>query len=232
VVRLAGGELTIDAIDARPVAIVTGDTTIAVREAKVKVIATGGVISTIRVFAGSVEVTVDGKRVVIEAGMVWERASARDEALAAFRAGWTALREARDADAVAAFDQATDATVAEDALYWSAIASERAADPAGAVQRYRALLARFPPTRRAPRSPGSRRSRRRRAPVRPAGPPAFAHGLPPGPDRAPCSRARYERASALAPGHPRERSKPRSLRRPAQARRSRAHGTADAPHRR
>lgn len=39
--------------------------------------------------------------------------------------------------------------VAEDATYWSAIASERATDSAGAVRRYRDLLDRFPTTTRA-----------------------------------------------------------------------------------
>lgn len=76
-------------------------------------------------FAGSAEVT------------------ARDAALAAFRTGWRALRDKRTADAIAAFDRATDPIVAEDAAYWAAIASERAGDLTDAERRYAEFLARF-----------------------------------------------------------------------------------------
>ena len=67
----------------------------------------------------------------------------------AFRTGWTALRAGNNAEAIAAFDRASDPIVAEDATYWSAIASERAGDPSDAVRRYRDLLVRFPKTTRA-----------------------------------------------------------------------------------
>jgi hypothetical protein len=157
VVQLRGGSLTVDALDARPVRVVTGNTAIAVTRGKLRVVATRGVIQQVSVFAGSAEVTIDGKRQVIEAGMVWERdqatidaAQVRAEALGAFRDGWTALRAGRNADAIAAFDRATDPTIAEDAVYWAAIACERTGDDQGALRRYRDLLARFPETARAP----------------------------------------------------------------------------------
>ena len=118
------------------------------KKARVKVIATKGVVSSVAVFAGSAQVTIDGHSVIVEAGTVWERDVARDDALAAFKTGWTALRAGDNAAAIAAFDLATDPIVAEDATYWSAIASERANDSAGAVRRYRELLERFPSTTR------------------------------------------------------------------------------------
>ncbi len=149
VVRLRGGELTVDSTGSRPVEIVNGTTSIAATKARFKVIAIKGVVSSVAVFAGSAEVTVDGHRVIVEAGTVWERDVSRDDALAAFRTGWTALRAGDNAAAIEAFDRATDATVAEDAAYWSAIASERVGDTAGAVRRYRELLSRFPATTRA-----------------------------------------------------------------------------------
>lgn len=156
VVRLRAGSLTVDALDARPVRVVTGDTAIAVTRGKLRVVATKGVIKQVSVFAGSAEVTIDGRRHVIEAGMVWERdqathdaEQARAESLAAFRDGWTALRAGRNADAIVAFDRATDPTIAEDAVYWAAIASERAGDQVDALRRYRDLLARFPQSARA-----------------------------------------------------------------------------------
>jgi TolA-binding protein len=65
-------------------------------------------------------------------------------ALAAFRAGWEALRAGRNADAIAAFDRATDPAVAEDARYWAAIATARAGDQDGAKRRLRAFLVAFP----------------------------------------------------------------------------------------
>jgi hypothetical protein len=149
VVKLAGGDLTVDAVGTRAVSVVNGDTDVAVHGSRVKVTAKRGVIAQVAVFAGSAEITVAGKTVVIEAGMTWDRNATREDSLAAFRTGWEALRAGNNADAVAAFDLATDDVVAEDALYWSAIASERLHDDAAAVRRYRDLLARFPKSPRA-----------------------------------------------------------------------------------
>lgn len=144
VVNLRGGELTVDAVDARPVQVVGGGTRIAVRQAKVAVVSRAGVIATVRVFAGSAEVIVDGERVIVEAGATWERPVGDADGVAAFREGWAALREGRHADAVAALDRAVDPVVAEDARYWSAVASERAGDVEGAVRRYQRLIDEFP----------------------------------------------------------------------------------------
>jgi hypothetical protein len=62
----------------------------------------------------------------------------------AFQRGWIALRGAHYAEAIAAFDQATEPTVAEDAAYWAAIASARAGDRADAARRMTAFVAKFP----------------------------------------------------------------------------------------
>jgi hypothetical protein len=180
VVRLRRGTLDIDGIAARPLQVVTGATQIRVHDARVQVIATRGVIATVRVFAGAVEITEHGKRIIVEAGATWEPppadrdasptrtvspppdpvnddaadsddvvvedepATAPPSALESFRQGWAAMREGRHAAAIIAFDHATDPAVAEDALYWSAVACERARDPEGAIRRYRKLLATFP----------------------------------------------------------------------------------------
>ncbi len=75
--------------------------------------------------------------------------SSSSASLAAFRTGWEALRADRYADAIAAFDTATDPVVAEDAAFWAAIAAERAHDDAAAARRLRGFLARFPNSPRA-----------------------------------------------------------------------------------
>jgi TolA-binding protein len=62
----------------------------------------------------------------------------------AFQRGWIALRDAHYAEAIAAFDQATEPAVAEDAAYWAAIASARAGDFAAAARRMTAFVAKFP----------------------------------------------------------------------------------------
>jgi ferric-dicitrate binding protein FerR (iron transport regulator) len=151
IVRLASGELTVDTdhSTARPVHVVTGDTTLAFKHARVKVIATKGAIAQVSVFAGTAELTVNGTTQIIEAGMVWERPATPADSSTAFQEGWAALREGRNADAIAAFDRAVDPVVAEDALYWGAIASERIGDAAGAKQRYEMLLEKFATSPRA-----------------------------------------------------------------------------------
>ncbi|MFN0249126.1 MAG: hypothetical protein ACKV2T_19740 [Kofleriaceae bacterium] len=151
IVKLASGELTVDTNHsaARAVQVVTGDTTIAFKRARVKVIATRGAIAQVSVFAGTAELTVNGTTQVIEAGMVWERPTSPADSSSAFQEGWTALREGRNAEAIVAFDRAVDPMVAEDALYWGAIASERVGDLAGAKQRYELLVEKFPKSPRA-----------------------------------------------------------------------------------
>ena len=150
VVNLTGGDVTVDSVGARAVSVVHGDTAVVAKSSKVQVVAKRGVIAQVTVIAGSAEVTVGGKRIVIEQGMTWERNASREDSLAAFRTGWEALRSGDNAAAIAAFDQATDEVVAEDALYWSAIASERLHDDVGAVKRYRALIEKFPKSPRVP----------------------------------------------------------------------------------
>jgi TolA-binding protein len=124
--------------------VVVGDTTVVVRDAKLEVVSKRGAIAHISVFAGSVQLTVRGQRVVIEAGETWEPPPPLTTGAAAFREAWTALREERYDDAIAAFDRATDSVVAEDALYWSAIACQRAGKHGEAVTRFRQLVAQYP----------------------------------------------------------------------------------------
>ena len=150
VVSLSGGDVTVDSVGTRAISVIHGDTSVIAKSAKAKVVAKRGVIAQVTVIAGSVEVTVGDKRVIIEQGMTWDRNGSREDSLAAFRTGWEALRAGDNAAALAAFDLATDDVVAEDALYWSAIASERLHDAAGAVTRYRALVDRFPKSPRVP----------------------------------------------------------------------------------
>jgi hypothetical protein len=69
--------------------------------------------------------------------------------VAAFRVGWEALHEARYADAIAAFDRATDPAVAEDAAFWAAIAAQRAGHTDDARKRLDLFLATFPESPRA-----------------------------------------------------------------------------------
>jgi TolA-binding protein len=74
---------------------------------------------------------------------------AGSDSMAAFRRGWEALRAHHHAQAIAAFDLATDPVVAEDAAFWAAIATERAGDLDGAATRLRDFLDRFPGSPRA-----------------------------------------------------------------------------------
>jgi hypothetical protein len=148
-VKLTNGALTVDARHAHPVRVVAGDTAIAVKKARAKVTADHGVVSQVDVFAGSVELTIAGKTQIIEAGEMWSRPSSADDSLVAFRSGWKALRSGDNAEAVKLFDHANDEVVAEDAMYWAAVASERNDDPSGALTRYQQLLDRFPHSTRA-----------------------------------------------------------------------------------
>lgn len=69
--------------------------------------------------------------------------------VAAFRAGWEALRAGQPLAARAHFDRAGDPAVAEDAAYWAAVASERAGERLEAAQRYRRFAQAFPASPRA-----------------------------------------------------------------------------------
>ena len=65
-------------------------------------------------------------------------------AVRAFQIGWEALRDSRYADAILAFDRATDPSVVEDARYWAAVAAARAGLAPDAQARLRAFLKEFP----------------------------------------------------------------------------------------
>lgn len=69
--------------------------------------------------------------------------------VAAFQAGWEALRAGQPLVARAHFDRARDPAVAEDATYWAAVASERAGEPNDAARRYRSFAQAFPSSPRA-----------------------------------------------------------------------------------
>lgn len=149
VVQLRDGELAIDARDRDPVTIVAGDTSVVISRSSAKVVARGGVIVTAQVFAGTAEVTAHGRRRVVDEGEVWVPskhavAPVASTGFDAFRGGWQALREARYAEAIAAFDRATDPGVAEDAAFWAAIACERAGQLDDAARRLQAFVDKFP----------------------------------------------------------------------------------------
>jgi TolA-binding protein len=145
VIALRGGSVTLDALETRDVEVTARNTTVRVERAKVRVIARRGAIASVTVFAGAAEITAGGKRMVVEAGMVWlAPAVGPAAALDEFRAGWEALRAGKHRAAITAFDRARDPVVAEDATYWAAIATERAGDRDAAVQRLQAFLAKFP----------------------------------------------------------------------------------------
>jgi TolA-binding protein len=148
-VQLDDGAVTIDARGTRPVEIATPGARVRIGDAKVSVLARQGVIETVTVIAGTVEVTSRGQRQVIETGTIWERDHAVDAAFEAFREGWTALRASKYADAIAAFDRASDPAVAEDAQYWAAVASEREGGKAEARRRFGEFVKRFPTSPRA-----------------------------------------------------------------------------------
>jgi TolA-binding protein len=155
VITLRDGEVSVDATDAEPVVVVAGDTRVMIAASRAKVVARRGVIVTTHVFAGTANVTTNGRSQVIDAGDVWMRPPEpkpipeSTDSLAAFRRGWEALRAQQHDEAIAAFDRATDPVVAEDAAFWAAIATERAGDKAGAATRLRDFLERFPQSPRA-----------------------------------------------------------------------------------
>jgi hypothetical protein len=163
-VKLRTGTLAIDARERTPVVVVAGDAALHVDNSKLEITARAGMVATVHVFAGSVELVQGSRRTMIVAGDVWEAPrpvtaapppieaavvhpdppTPAEVALAEFRAGWTALRDGHRAEAIAAFDRATDLVVAEDASYWAAVACERDGQLAEALRRFRAFLAAFP----------------------------------------------------------------------------------------
>lgn len=150
VITLRSGELSVDARDREPVTVVAGDTRVRIARARVTVVARNSVIVTAHVFAGSAEITRGTQRHLIATGEIWTPPPPPPEptsptaSLDAFRRGWKALHAERYADAIAAFDRATDPVVLEDATFWAAIACERAGNPGDAAKRLRAFIERFP----------------------------------------------------------------------------------------
>ncbi len=99
-----------------------------------------------QVFGG----TADRRDGTIERDTLVERAP-----IAEFRIGWEALHDKRYADAIAAFDRATDPAVAEDAAFWAAIAAQRAGQIDDARKRLDGFLQLFP---QSPRTESARRA--------------------------------------------------------------------------
>jgi ferric-dicitrate binding protein FerR (iron transport regulator) len=144
VLALHNGSVTLDARNTRDVDVVARDATIHVDHAKARVSVRPGGMS-VTVFAGSVEIRAHGTRQVIEAGMVWTPDDPGPaDSLREFRDGWTALRAGETATAIAAFDRAIDPIVAEDAVFWAAVAADRAGAFKAAARRFADFLARFP----------------------------------------------------------------------------------------
>lgn len=159
VIELRDGALTVDARQTAPAEIRLGATAIHIADAKATVTARTGALARVAVFAGSVELSSGARSTIVNAGTVWEApaepASDPNSSLAAFREGWLALRQSRFADAIAAFDRASDPVVQEDAAYWAAVATSRAGDRDAARRRFADFLARFPES---PRADAARRA--------------------------------------------------------------------------
>ncbi|HLL21518.1 MAG TPA: hypothetical protein VK427_05275 [Kofleriaceae bacterium] len=85
-----------------------------------------------------------------------DREVVSESGLAPFRVGWEALRAARYAEAITAFDDAArDPIVAEDAAYWAAIAAWRNGAHDDARRRLADVAARWP---QSPRADDARRA--------------------------------------------------------------------------
>ncbi|MFT3693342.1 MAG: hypothetical protein QM831_09400 [Kofleriaceae bacterium] len=147
-VVLRDGIILVDARDRAPVAVAVGDTKLRVHNAHVEIKAAHGVIVSAHSFAGSVERTSPESKAVIQSGEEWAP-TPREAALAAFRIGWRALHEGRNADALAAFERASDPVVSEESSFWAAVAAQRAGDLGEAKQRFRAFLDAYPHSTRA-----------------------------------------------------------------------------------
>ena len=149
VLALADGAITIDSRDARDVDVRVADTIVHVNTARVRVHARAGAILSVQVIAGSAEIETPSRHVRVEPETTWFSEPTREQlSVRAFRDGWVALREGRNAEAIGLFDRATDPAVAEDAAYWAAVAAVRAGDPS-AAHRLAEFVRRFPSSPRA-----------------------------------------------------------------------------------
>ena len=149
VLTLADGSITLDSRDARDVDVRVAETLVHVNTARVRVHARAGAILSVQVIAGSAEIETPSRRVRVEPETTWFAEPSREQlAVRAFRDGWVALRDGRNAVAIGLFDRATDGAVAEDAAYWAAVAAVRAGDPS-AAHRLAEFVRRFPSSPRA-----------------------------------------------------------------------------------
>ncbi|MFT3692033.1 MAG: hypothetical protein QM831_02750 [Kofleriaceae bacterium] len=127
-------------IDSREALVRVGQALVRANGSHVRITAHGSTIASIEVVVGAAELISNGKTIVIREGATWRPApSGLDE----FQQAWLALRAGHDRDAIALFDRAADSPVAEEAMYWAAIAAYRANDPS-APSRMAAFARRFP----------------------------------------------------------------------------------------
>lgn len=170
-----GGGVAIESASAIDVEV--GSSTIALAPGRFEIRARRDVIASVHVFAGSAQIQGDPRTTPILAGETWElsptprptatptptpdRAVSDHEPAPAgnpplavtgkewFRIGWLAFRDHRDADAIAAFDRATDPSIAEDAAFWAAFAAERSGQAAAALARFEHFTTTYPHSDRA-----------------------------------------------------------------------------------
>jgi hypothetical protein len=164
-IALRDGTVTIEA-SARTTPVVVSGKNVKVRTgsraARLAATAEAGVVRQVQVFAGSVEIQTSAGVVVVMAGEMWtwngDAAPAAaaasdpeaDAPVAAFRAGWEALRAGDFATAATELERAEDDRgVGEDAAYWAAIAWGRAGQTARAIDGLERFLTKFPKATRA-----------------------------------------------------------------------------------
>jgi hypothetical protein len=145
VITLVDGTIEIDTRGRRDADVRVGNTTVRVEDATVRIRASKHSIVRVEVVIGAARLVGPDQRVTLERGVVWTtKAPVTSQALASFRDAWVALRAGDNRNAIVLFDRATDASVAEEATYWSAVAAKRAGDEADAKQRFTDFLSRFP----------------------------------------------------------------------------------------
>jgi hypothetical protein len=141
-VTLVDGAIEIDARDTRAVDVRIGATLVHVADAKVEIRAAHRALLSVHVVVGAAQID---NRVVVERGAIWTaEVTPVSRSLRAFRDAWVALRAGRNEEAMSLFDAATDASVAEEASYWAAVAAQRAGDRDLARFRLTSFLESYP----------------------------------------------------------------------------------------